>query len=692
MKQYPADRIRNVGLFGHGSAGKTSLAEALLFDTKAINRLGRIEDGNTVCDYDPDETKRKISVSLAVAPVEWRDTKINVVDCPGYADFRGEVASAMRIVDGAIIVVDAASGVEVGTEQVWRLAEENNLPRMVFVNRMDRENADFTEALTSLRDAFGKTIAPVQFPIGHDKGFKGIVDLLTEQAYCFHDNQDGGFEATPIPEDCAEQVHYFRQQLVESIAEQDEELMMRYLEDEPISTDELIVALEKCVEDGQVVPVLCGAATSNRGMQPLLDGIVDFFPDATKKNFTRANGDELAVSEDGPLDAFVFKTLADPHVGRVSYFRVLSGTAKTNSTTNNVSQGKPERLGQLFYMRGKEHLNTDAVGAGDIGAVNKLSNTVTGDTLSDNPSASPLPEIAFPTPSYRSAVTPRTKADLDKLGQALSRVVEEDPSLHLERDPVTSDAVLAGLGEPHISIALDRMTRRYGVNVDMALPHVAYRETVGGKTVAEYKHKKQTGGAGQYGHVFLAIEPLPDENFAFHEKVVGGSVPRGFYPAVEKGVREAMDSGPIAGFPVVNVSVTLTDGSYHDVDSNEMSFKIAAKEAFKKGVLQANPVLLEPVMTLRVIVPDNYTGDIMSDLNSKRAQVSGMQQASEGFTEIDALVPEAELQKYATDLRSISQGRGSYTTEFSHYQPVPQHIVEQIKQQTSDSQLAAAAS
>jgi elongation factor G len=692
MKQYPADRIRNVGLFGHGSAGKTSLAEALLFDTKAINRLGRIEDGNTVCDYDPDETKRKISVSLAVAPVEWRDTKINVVDCPGYADFRGDVVSAMRVVDGAIIVVDASSGVEVGTEHVWRLAEENNLPRMVFVNRMDRENADFTDALTSLRTAFGKTIAPVQFPIGHDKGFKGIVDLLTEKAYCFHDNSDGGFETMEIPEECADQVHYFRQQLVESIAEQDEELMMRYLEDEPIGTDELIVGLEQCVEHGQVVPVLCGAATSNRGMQPLLDGIVDFFPDASKKSFARADGSDVATSEGGSLNAFVFKTLADPHVGRVSYFRVLTGTAKSNSTTNNVTQGKNERLGQLFYMRGKEHLNTDAVGAGDIGAVNKLGSTITGDTISDDPSAAPLTSIAFPIPSYRASVMPRSKADLDKLGQALSRVVEEDPSLHLERDPVTSDAVLAGLGEPHVQIALDRMTRRYGVNVDMALPHVAYRETVGGKTVAEYKHKKQTGGAGQYGHVFLEIEPLPDENFQFHERVVGGSVPRGFYPAVEKGVREAMEAGPIAGFPVVNVNVTLTDGSYHDVDSNEMSFKIAAKEAFKKGVLQAKPVLLEPMLTLRVTVPDQYTGDVMSDLNSKRAQVSGMQPAGDGFTEIVAVAPEAELQKYATDLRSISQGRGAYTTEFSHYQAVPQHIVEQIKQQMNESQLAAAAS
>ncbi len=693
MRQYPAERIRNVGLFGHGGCGKTSLAEALLYDTHATTRLGRVLDGNTVTDFDPDETKRHISVSLAVAPVEWRDTKINVVDCPGYADFRGDVVSTMRVIDGAIVVVDAAAGVEVGTEQVWRLAEQHALPRMVFVNRMDRENADFKNALESLRTAFGKTIAPVQFPIGREKEFKGIVDLLTEQAYVFHDNLDGGFETVSIPDELAEDVHFYRQQLVESIAEQDEDLMVRYLEEDPIGTDELIAALEQCVEHGSVVPVLCGEAMTNRCIQPLLDGVVDFFPDASKKHFTLSAEDgTLATSENGPLCMFVFKTLADPHVGRVSYFRVIRGTAKSNSTLANATEQKPERLGQLFYMRGKEHLNTDSVSSGDIGAVNKLSNTITGDTLTDESTRVTLPMIDFPNPSYRCAITPRTKADLDKLGQALTRIVEEDPSLHLDRDPVTSDAVLSGLGEPHVQIAIERMSRRYGVNVDTSLPHVPYRETIGAKTVAEYKHKKQTGGAGQYGHVYLEMEPLPTENFVFTEKVVGGSVPRGYYPAVEKGVREAMESGPIAGYPVVNVHVTLTDGSYHDVDSNEMSFKIAAKEAFKKGVLQAKPVLLEPMVILRVTVPDQFTGDVMSDLNGKRAQVSGMDSAASGFTTIESKAPEAEIQRYATDLRSITQGRGSYTADFSHYQPVPEHIANQIKSDLARPHSSAAAS
>jgi elongation factor G len=690
VKHYPAERIRNVGLFGHGGSGKTSLAEALLFDTKVISRLGTIQDGNTVLDFDPDEIKRHHSVSLAVAPVEWRDTKINVIDTPGYADFRGDVLSTLRVIDGAIIVIDAASGVQVGTEQAWRLCGEHGLPRMIFVNNLDRENADFPGVLEQLKQFFGKIIAPVQFPIGHDKGFKGIVDLLTEESYLYHDNHDGGFETGPIPADLDEQVHFYRQQLVDSIAEHDEALMVRYLDGEAIGTDELVAGLEHAVEAGLVVPVLCGAAIGNRGVQRLMDGVIDYFPPASHKTFTPASGDVVGTDEHGPFAAFVFKTLADPHVGRVSYFRVLRGVARSNSTVVNATQGKPERLGQLFYMRGKEHLNTDAVDAGDIGAVNKLTATTTGDTIADEKAPVAMPKIVFPTPAYAAAVKPKTKADLDKLGQALQRMLEEDPSLTLGRDPVTADAVLSGLGEPHVIIAIERMSRRSGVNVEVALPHVPYRETIGAKTVAEYKHKKQTGGAGQYGHVILELEPLAEGEFEFTERVVGGSVPRNFYPAVEKGVREALESGPIAGFPVVDVRVTLTDGSSHDVDSNEMSFKIAAKEAFKKGVLAAKPVLLEPVMALEITVPEQYTGDVMSDLNGKRAQVGGMTQGAAGFTTIEATAPAGEIQRYATDLRSITQGRGAYTATFSHYQPAPTTVAEAVKAAVAREQAGTA--
>jgi elongation factor G len=682
VKQYSADRIRNVGLFAHGGAGKTSLAEALLFDTKTTTRLGRVDEGNTITDYDPDEIKRRISVSTAVAPIEWRDTKINIIDAPGYADFIGDVKSALRVADAAIILIDASAGVEVGTEQAWRLAEERGIPRMLFINKMDRENADFAGALVSARAAFGNAVAPIQFPIGAEKDFKGVVDLLAEEAYIYPNNGSGEFETGPVPAECKDDEETYRRQLVESIAEQDEDLMMRYLEDEPIATEELAAGLKQCVANGLVIPVLVGSATTNRGVVQLLDAIVEYLPSAAEtREAATLKGDEVEIGPDanGSTVALAFKTLADPHVGRVTYLRVYSGAVKSNSHAWNAARDEDERLGQLFYARGKEHLNTDAITAGDIGAVAKLASVVTGDTLSEQGRPVVLAGVDFPSPSYSASVHPKSKNDLDKMGVALQRLVEEDPTLRLSRDPSSGETILSGLGEPHVQIALDRMTRRFGVNVELGLPRVPYRETILAKTLAEYKHKKQTGGAGQYGHVFLELEPLPDADFEFGEKVFGGSVPRNFYPAVEKGVREGMESGPLAGYPVVNVKVTLTDGSYHSVDSNEMSFKIASKEAFKKGILQGKPVLLEPIVTLRVTVPETYTGDVMSDLNTKRAQVSGMEPGSNGATTIEALVPAAEVQRYATDLRSITQGRGSFTTDFSHYQPVPAHIADQVR-------------
>lgn len=681
MNHYSANRIRNVGLFSHGGAGKTSLAEAMLFDAKATTRLGRVQDGNTVTDFDPDEVKRQISVSAAIAPLEWCDTKINVLDAPGYADFLGEVKSVLRVADAAILVIDASAGVEVGTEQAWRLMDERNVPRLIFINKMDRENADFAAALASAREAFGKTVGPIQFPIGSEKSFSGIVDLLSEQAFTFHDNGDGGYETGPIPDELQGECETFRRQLVEAIAEHDEALMIRYLEDDPIATEELIDGLKSCISDGSVIPVLCGAATANRGVQTLLDAIVDYLPAADQTvEPARLNEDETEIHANAsdPLAAFAFKTQADPHVGRVTYVRVYSGTFKSHSHAVNASRDESERVGQLFFIRGKDHMNTEEIVAGDIGAVSKLATVMTGDTVADEGKPLVLEPIAFPACAYAASVNPKSKSDLDKMGPALQRLSEEDPTLQVSRDPATGETLVSGLGEPHVQIALDRMTRRFGVNVELGLPRVAYRETISDSTIAEYKHKKQTGGAGQYGHVFLELEPLPDEEFEFTEKVFGGSVPRNFYPAVEKGVREGLDAGPLAGFPVVNVRVTLKDGSAHSVDSNEMSFKIAAKEAFKKGIMQAKPVLLEPVVTLRVTVPDSYTGDVMSDLNTKRAHVSGMDPGDNGSTTIEAAAPAAEIQRYATDLRSITQGRGSFCTTFSHYQPVPPHISEQV--------------
>jgi len=682
VKQYTPGHIRNVGLFSHGGAGKTSLADALLFDSKAINRLGRVEDGTTTSDFDPDEVKRHISVSTAVAPIEWRDSKINILDTPGYADFLGEVQSALRVVDSAVIVVDASAGVEVGTEQAWRLATERAIPKLFFINKMDRENADFGATLESLRTHFGKAVGPTQFPIGREKSFRGIVDLLTEQALTFHDNHDGGFEAGPIPNELEADCEMYRRQLVEAIAEQDEDLMVRYLDDDPISAAELIAGLKTCVHNGTVIPAMCGAATGNRGMQPLMDAIVDYLPGADRtieQAERRGEPMDLPADPSGPLAAFAFKTIADPHVGRVTYFRVFSGTLRSNTHVTNASRGEPERIGQLFFLRGKEHVGTDAVNAGDIGAVSKLGTVMTGDTLADESNPIVLPTIKFASASYSASVNPKTKADLDKMGQALHRLAEEDPTLHISRDPSSGETIVSGLGEPHVQIALDRMTRRFGVNVELGLPRVAYRESISTKTTSEYKHKKQTGGAGQYGHVFLELEPLQDRDFEFDERVVGGSVPKNFFPAVEKGVREALESGPLAGYPVVNVRVTLMDGTYHAVDSNEMAFKIASKEAFKKGVMQAQPVLLEPVLTLRIVVPDSHTGDVMSDLNTKRAHVTGMEPGEPGTTTIEATVPAAEVQRYATNLRSITQGRGSFSSEFARYQPVPAHIAEQVR-------------
>ncbi len=690
MQHYPADRIRTVGLFSHGGAGKTSLTEALLFDTGTINRLGRVDDGTTTSDYDPDEIKRRHSIVTAVAPIEWNDTKINLLDPPGYADFTGDVAAALRVCDAALILLDASAGVEVGTEQVWQMAERVGVPRLIFINKMDRENANFDAALTSARDTFGKAVAPIQFPIGSEKTFKGFVNLLEEQALLFHDNHDGGYDVAPIPPELESDCERYRRQVVEAIAEQDEDLMVRYLDDEEITTEELIAGLRHCVKDGCVVPVLCGSATENRGMPPLLDAIVAYVPAAGTHIETSVGGEIVSTDADAPLVALAFKTLADPHVGRLTYFRIYSGSFESNSHLWNASRATAERAGHLFFVRGKEHLDVESAGAGDIVAVAKLASVLTGDTLTAEGHPVILDGITFPDPSFASCVSPHAKSDLDKMGQALHRLTEEDPSLHVSRDPLTGETILSGVGEPHIQIALERMTRRFGLHVDLGVPKVAYRETIMERTVSEYKHKKQTGGAGQYGHVILELEPLAetDGEFEFADRVVGGAVPRNYFLAVEKGVREAMESGPLAGYPAVKLRVTLTDGSYHPVDSNEMAFKIAAKEAARRGMLTAKPTLLEPVVSIWVTVPEAMLGDVMGDLTAKRAHVAGMEPSSDHLTTIQATVPAAEVQRYAIDLRSISQGRGHFRTEFSHYQPVPAHIAEQIQSEATQHQAA----
>lgn len=681
MRQYPADRIFNVGIFSHGKAGRTTLVEAMLFDTGAITRRGRVSLGTTVSDTDPEEIKRHLSLTNSVIPIEYNDCKINVIDTPDYSDFGGDVRSAMRVVDAAIIVVDAASGVEVGTEQVWHNAEHVGLPRMLFVNKMDREHADFRKSLEAMIEAFGKRVAPLQFPIGQEENFRGIVDLLNRRALVFEKDGNGKYEEQDLPAELEDDVAFYRQTLVEAIAENDEDLMMRYLEGEEISDEELRSELHKCFQSGAVVPMVLGAASENLGVQPLMEAIIRVLPSAAERTeIGELNGEpiEVRADPDGDFVALAFKTQADAHVGKVTWFRVFSGSLSSSSTVYNASKDREDRVGQLFYSRGKEHIPTDTVTAGDMGGVSKLESVETGDTLTSGKKIT-LEGIEFPDASYSASIHPRTQADLDKMSQALARMIEEDPSLRVERDPDTGETIISGMGEPHVQIAIERMKRRSNIEVDLGLPRVPYRETIAAKTSAEYKHKKQTGGAGQYGHVLLELEPLDNgKDFEFTDRVVGGAVPRNFFPAVEKGIRDALAEGPIAGFPVVNVRATLYDGSYHDVDSNEMAFRIAAKEAFKKGFMSGQPTLLEPIMKIRVEVTEQFLGDVMSDLNTRRGQVTGMDTNEDGTTVIEAEVPGGEIQRYATDLRSMTQGRGTFTSEFVRYQPVPHHLVDKI--------------
>ena len=681
MNTYPAGKIRNVGLFSHGSAGKTSLTEALLYISHTINRLGRVEDGTTTSDWDQDEIKRQISISTSIAPIEWRDTKINLLDAPGYADFLGEVKGTMRTCDVALILLDASAGVEVGTEQAWQAAGEVNRVCALFVNKMDRENANFASTLNAARETFGTAVVPVLVPIGAEKDFRGVVDVLARKAYLFGKVKEDPDIESDIPADITDEIEEMRTQLVESICENDEELMLRYLEDEAIDADELRQGLRAGVAAGQLVPVFSGSATANRGTKQLLDVMVDCFPApaATEVKDSAGVAKQLNPDPQGPLAALVFKTVADPYVGKLSYFRVYSGTIRSDTHAFDAQKGHDERIGQLYFVRGKEQIAVGEVSAGDFGAVAKLQTVATGETLCDQNNVLILPGIAFPSPAFAAAVHPKTKSDLDKMGSAIQRLLEEDPTLHIRRDDETGETLVSGLGESHVQIGLERMARKFGVNVETELPTVPYRETISlAVKGVEYKHKKQTGGHGQYGHVFLDLEPLEDGNFEFTEKVVGGVVPKGYFPAVEKGVREALDEGILAGFPVSKLRVTLTDGSYHAVDSSEMAFKIAGAQAFKKGALAAKPIILEPMMHLEVTVPEAYVGDVMSDLNGKRAHVQGMVPHDNGTTTIESIAPAAEIQRYATDLRSITQGRGSFTTEFSHYQPVPAHLTEVI--------------
>ena len=679
MKDYKTEDIRNVVLIGHGGTGKTTLAEAMLFASGATNRFGRVEDGTTTSDFDPDEIKRTISINLALLPCEWENKKINVVDAPGYADFVGEMKAAIHAADAAVVLVDASAGVEVGTEHCWAFADEASLPRAVLIDRMDRENADFAQALSQVQSFFGKKCVALQIPVGAQSSFSGVVDVLAMKAYSGEKGTEGA-----VPDSLSDQAARYREQLVEAVAETDDELLTKYLDGTELTAEELTRGLRTGIASGAVVPVLVAAAAKNIGTAQLLDVLANDFPSPKDRPPIKAKNASTGQEEDvnadpaGPLAALVFKTTADPYVGKLTYLRVYSGVLKGDSSAWNSNKAAAERIGQLFVVRGKAQEPVPQLVAGDIGALAKLAETSTGDTLATKERPLVLPPITFPAPAYSAAVHPKTKADLDKMGNALNRIIEEDPTLRVRRDADTNETILSGLGEPHLEVTVEKIQRKFGVGLELTTPKVPYKETITAPSTSEYTHKKQTGGHGQYARVAIKLEPLPrGSGFQFEDKVVGGAVPKTYIPAVEKGVSEAMREGVIARYPLVDVKVTLYDGKEHPVDSSEMAFKLAGSAALRQGVNQGKPILVEPIVNLRVTVPEANTGDAMGDLNSKRAKVLGIS-PEDGYSVIEAQVPLAEVQHYATDLRSITQGRGHYALEFDHYEEVPAHLAQKI--------------
>jgi elongation factor G len=677
MHQYTPENIRNVVLLSHSGAGKTSLAEAMLYNAGAITRLGKVDQGNTTSDYDPDEVKRKISLYLSLLPCEWQGIKVNILDVPGYPDFVGEVKAGIRVADAAIFVVCAASGVEVGTELTWSYAEDKKLPRMIYINKINRENADFFRVIEIIRGKFGNQCLPLTIPIGAQDKFEGIIDLIAMKAY--RKDKEGD-----VPESLKGKAAEWREKLVESVAETDDVLIAKYLEGTVLTEEEIRKGLRAAVIKRKVVPILVGSATENAAINTVLDAVCKYLPspkdmgNITAQNIQSKQEETISADPTGPLAALVFKMSADPYVGKLTYFRVYSGTIQSDTHVWNAGKQTQERIGQLYMLRGKTQEPVSNLVAGDIGAVAKLTAASTGDTLASKERPLTLPGVEFPNPCMSAAVLPKTKADLDKLGSSLARIAEEDPSLRVYRDADTSEMVISGMGEAHLDVVAEKMQRKFGVGILVQVPKIAYKETITRSSKSEYKHKKQTGGHGQYGHVVLDLQPLPrGSGFQFENKVVGGTVPKNFIPAVEKGLNEAVPEGIQARYPIVDVKVSLCDGSYHAVDSSEMAFKIAASMALKKGLADGSPVLLEPIVKMKVTVPDNFTGDIMSDLNGKRGRVSGMNPQG-GWNTIEATAPLSEVQRYAIDLRAITQGRGIFEIEFSHYEEVPSHVTQKI--------------
>lgn len=659
MKNYQTSQIRNVGVVAHGGAGKTSLVEAMLFNTGVLSRLGRVEDGTTASDYHPEEISKQITIHTSLVPCAWNGVKINLLDTPGFSDFIGEVIGALRVADCAMFVVSAVDGVEVQHEVIWDIADKYKLPKLIFVNKMDRENASFDKVLEELKTKFEGNFVPIQIPNGAFNTFTGVVDVINSKAY----TGEGKGKEAPVPAELAGEFEQYRDKLIEAAAEGDDDLIMKYLEGEELSPDEIKEGLKKSIAQSKVIPVLAGSATKNTGVAQLMDVIADYLPAPKEDN--------------GPVAALVFKTIADPYVGKMNFLRVFSGNLKSDMVLYNSTKEKTEKIGNVLYVRGKNTVQTEQVPTGDLAVVVKLQDTATGDTLCDKDKPVVLEGIDFPQPTLSVAIAPKSKNDEDKLGDAVNKLLEEDPTMRVEKNTETKQTLLIGMGELHINIMLDRLKRKYGVDVVINDPKVPYRETIRAKVEVEGKHKKQSGGRGQYGHVWVRFEPNPEEDFVFCEEVFGGAVPRNYFPAVEKGLREALLDGVLAGYPTTGIKATLYDGSYHTVDSSELAFKIAASLAFKKGAAQAKPVLLEPIMNVEVLVPENFMGDIISDFNTKRGRVLGTEPAGKQ-TLIKAQVPLSEMYRYAIDLKSMTQGRGSFTMEFSSYEEVPARLAEDI--------------
>jgi elongation factor G len=682
MARTDPEKIRNVALLGHSHDGKTSLAEAMLYAGGTVDRLGRPDAGNTTFDFEPEETKRKISIGTAIAHLTWHDHKVNLVDTPGFQDFVGEVHGALRAAEGALIVVSASTGVVVGTELAWQQVRAHNLPTLIVVNKMDKENADYWKAVDTFREFSPRPVA-IQAPIGHEADFKGVVDLLTRKAYEF--DPQGRPKEVPIPADLAAEVESRRSPLVEAAAETDDALLERYLDTGELTDTEVTSALAKGVADGSIVPVLCTAASKSIGVGTLLDAIVALLPSPRHAPAVEAQNPRTEQAETlshdlaGPLAAIVFKTTADPFVGRISYVKVVSGVLTAGTPLLNAAKDQPERAGTIGFPKGKTLEPATEVVAGDIAGISKLQVTATGDTLASRDHPLRLSAIDYPAQTYSATVNAKNKADEEKVNAALVKLVDEDPTLTLEHEPITKESIVHGMGDVHLDVVLEKMKRKYGVEGSLSVPRVPYQETITSSAKAEKKYKKQSGGAGLYGHCVIDIEPVPrGTGFVWEDKIFGGSIPQNFRPSVEKGVRETMEQGVLTGNPLVDIKVRLLDGSTHAVDGKDIAFKLAGAMAMRQAVMDAKPVLLEPIMDVEVLVPERNMGDVISDLNGKRGKIAGMEPSGDHMEKVKAQVPLSSMYRFPIDLRSITQGRGRYTMKFSHYEEVPAHAAQPV--------------